>query len=176
MDKISALMDGELDGHQAREQWTRLKQDEELLQHWHTFHLIGDALRGERMLSSRFDAQLAARLGGEPTVLAPRRSAAQRFTAYALSAAASLAAVALVGWVAFVDNPLAPRTDIANAPVAAPAVATAPAPQAQVASVPNEGRASDFLIAHQEFSPSTAIQGLAPYVRSVSSTQQGRGR
>jgi hypothetical protein len=27
-------------------------------------------------------------------------------------------------------------------------------------------------MAHQEFSPSTAIQGLAPYIRSVSTTQQ----
>lgn len=176
MDKISALMDGELDDHQARELWVRLKQDEELLQHWDTFHLIGDALRGERVLSPRFNAQLTARLGSEPTVLYPRRRSVQRFTAYALSAAASLAAVALVGWVAFVDNPLAPQTELAKAPVAAPTVATAPAPQAQIASVPNEGRVSDFLIAHQEFSPSTTIQGLAPYIRSVSSTQQGRGR
>jgi sigma-E factor negative regulatory protein RseA len=175
MDKISALMDGELDGHQAREQWTRLKQDEALLQHWHTFHLIGDAMRGERVLSDRFGAQFAARLGGEPTVLAPQRSAIQRFVPYALSAAASLAAVALVGWVGIVDNPLAPPAEVAKAPPAA-AVATAPAVQAQIASVPNEGRVSDFLIAHQEFSPSTAIQGLAPYIRSVSNTQQGRGR
>ena len=174
MDKISALMDGELDRHQAQEQWARLKQNEELLQHWHTFHLIGDALRGERMLSSRIDAQLSVRLGSEPTVLAPRRGTLQRFTTYALSAAASLAAVALVGWIAFGDNPIAPRTDIAKAPVAAPG--TPPALQTQIASVPNEGQASDYLMAHQEFSPSTAIQGLAPYIRSVSSTQQSRGR
>jgi sigma-E factor negative regulatory protein RseA len=174
MDKISALMDGELDGPQARELWARLKQDEELLQQWHAFHLIGDALRGERMLSSRLDEQLAVRLRSEPTVLAPKRGPVQRVTAYALSAAASLAAVALVGWVAFVDNPLKPPADLAKAPAGAMTVDTAP--QTQIASVPNEGRASDFLIAHQEFSPSTEIQGLAPYIRSVSSTQQGRGR
>jgi sigma-E factor negative regulatory protein RseA len=173
MDKISALMDGELDGHQAREQWARLKQNEELLQHWHTFHLIGDALRGERVLSPRFSERLVKRLDGEPTVLAPRRSAAKRVAAYALSAAASLSAVALVGWVAFVNNPLAPQTGVATAP---PPAAATPPTQTQIASVPNEGKMNDFLMAHQEFSPSTAIQGLAPYIRSVSSTQQGRGR
>ena len=173
MDKISALMDGELEGHQAREQWARLKQNEELLQHWHTFHLIGDALRGERVLSPRFSERLVTRLDGEPTVLAPRRSAAKRVAAYALSAAASLSAVALVGWVAFVNNPLAPQTGVATAP---PPAAATPPTQTQIASVPNEGRMNDFLMAHQEFSPSTAIQGLAPYIRSVSSTQQGRGR
>jgi sigma-E factor negative regulatory protein RseA len=175
MDKISALMDGELEAQQAREQWARLKQDRELLQHWETFHLIGDALRGERMLSPRFGKQLLARLDSEPTVLAPRRSTARRIAAYALSAAASLSAVALVGWVAFVNNPLAPQTDLAKAPTPLPS-ATTPSTQAQIASVPNEGKMNDFLLAHQEFSPSTAIQGLAPYIRSVSSTQQGRGR
>ena len=175
MDKISALMDGELDGHQAREQWARLKQDEALLQHWHTFHLIGDALRGERMLSPRFSGQLVTRLDSEPTVLAPRPRAVKRFAAYALSAAASLSAVALVGWVAFVNNPLAPQTELAKTPISAPSAAAPPTP-AQIASVPNEGKMSDFLIAHQGFSPSTAIQGLAPYIRSVSSTQQGKGR
>lgn len=175
MDKISALMDGELDGHQASELWPRLKQDEELFQHWHTFHLIGDALRGDRVLSPRFSEELVMRLDREPTVLAPQRSAVQRFTAYALSAVASLAAVALVGWVAFVDNPLAPPADLARAPATPPATSTAPV-QAQLASVPNEGKVNDFLIAHQEFSPSTTIQGLAPYIRSVSSNQQGRGR
>jgi sigma-E factor negative regulatory protein RseA len=175
MDKISALMDGELDDQQARALWARLKEDGELLQHWHTFHLIGDALRGERILSPRFSEGLAARLHSEPTVLAPKRGAVQRFTAYALSAAASLAAVALVGWLAFVDNPVTTPASVAVAPASLPAASPAPG-QAQIASVPNEGRASDFLIAHQEFSPSTAIQGVAPYIRSVSSTQPGRRR
>lgn len=175
MEKISALMDGELDGHHAREQWARLKQDDELLEHWHTFHLIGDALRGERALSPRFSEVLVARLGSEPTVLAPRRRAVKRFATYALSAAASLSAVALVGWVAFVSNPLAPQTDLAKAPIATPPAASLPT-QTQIASVPNEGKMNDYLIAHQEFSPSTAIQGLAPYIRSVSRTQEARGR
>ena len=30
--------------------------------------------------------------------------------------------------------------------------------------------ASDYLFAHQEFSPGMSIQGMAPYVRTVSST------
>ena len=173
MDKISELMDGELDERQSQQQLVRLKQSEDLLQHWHTFHLIGDALRGERPLSARFGERLSARLFSEPTVLAPRHSHPRRFMTYALSAAASLSAVALVGWVAFVNNPLAPPMEVAKAPAAS---APAPAPQTQIASVPSEGKMNDYLIAHQEFSPSTAIQGVAPYIRSVSSTQEARGR
>jgi len=172
MNKISALMDGELDEHRAREQLARLKQDEDLARSWHTFHLIGDALRGEHALSHGFDQRLTVRLAGEPTVLAPRRSTAKRVAAYALSAAASLSAVALVGWVAFVNNPLAPQPELAKAPNAS----TAATPSTQLASVPSDGKMNEYLIAHQEFSPSTAIQGLAPYIRSVSSAQHAQGR
>jgi sigma-E factor negative regulatory protein RseA len=102
-------------------------------------------------------------------------------TTYALSAAASLSAVALVGWVAFVNNPLAPTPQIAQPLASAPAVpapVSAPAlsPQPQLASVSSEGKMNEYLIAHQEFSPSTAIQGLAPYIRSVSTIQSAQGR
>ncbi|MBI2296790.1 MAG: sigma-E factor negative regulatory protein [Betaproteobacteria bacterium] len=173
MEKLSALMDGELDAHQARQELSRLKQDKELLHHWHTFHLIGDALRGERALSQEFNQRVTERLSGEPTVLAPRRSAVKRFTAYALSVAASLAAVALVGWVAFFNNPLTPQPEIAKAPAT---LTPAAAPSPQLASVPSDGKMNEYLIAHQEFSPSTAIQGLVPYIRSVSSAQPAKGR
>ncbi|HKU69798.1 MAG TPA: sigma-E factor negative regulatory protein [Burkholderiales bacterium] len=172
MDKISALMDGELDARHAHEQFGRLKQDGELTDGWQTFHLIGDSMRGDRALSPEFNRRLAARLEAEPTVLAPQRSAApRRVMAYALSAAASVAAVALVGWVAFVSNPIATQQELAKAPVAPPVAAPAP----ELASVPSDGKMNDYLVAHQEFSPSTSIQGVAPYIRTVSSSQD-KGR
>jgi sigma-E factor negative regulatory protein RseA len=189
MEEISAMMDGELDERRLRHQFNRLRE-EELFLGWHTFHLIGDALRGERPLSPEFNARLGERLALEPTVLAPRRSPGRRMMTYALSAAASLAAVALVGWVGIVNNPLAPAPDIAQAPpaqalmatpaaapVAAPAVASMPlSPVVPVASIPSDGEMNEYLIAHQEFSPSTALQGLAPYIRSVSGARAGKER
>jgi sigma-E factor negative regulatory protein RseA len=171
MDKISALMDGELDVRQANEQFVRLKQDGELTGCWHTFHLIGDSVRGDPALSLAFNRKMAERLAAEPTVLAPQRSMARRITTYALSAAASVAAVALVGWVAFVSNPIAPQQELAKAPV----IPAAAVPSTQLASVPSDGKMNEYLIAHQEFSPSTSIQGVAPYIRTVSSFQdQGK--
>ncbi len=175
MEKISALIDGELEEREAQQQFARLKQDHELAHSWATFHLIGDAMRGERALSQGFGERLTLRLAGEPTVLAPRPVASRRFVAYALSAAASLSAVALVGWMALFNNPLAPQPDLAQAPNTTPPAAT-PTPSAQLASVPSEGRMNEYLIAHQEFSPSTEIQGLATYIRGVSSTRPDRGR
>jgi sigma-E factor negative regulatory protein RseA len=183
MDKISALMDGELDEQQAREQFARLNRDESLADSWHTFHRIGDALRGDRELSRDFNNGLAARLKDEPTVLAPRHSPVRRFATYALSAAASLSAIALVGWVALGGDPQAPQpAQIAKAIPAtvAPANPVVPVatlgPTPQLASVPNDGTMNEYLIAHQGFSPSTSIQGVAPYIRGVSATQLGESR
>jgi sigma-E factor negative regulatory protein RseA len=168
MERISSLMDGELDAHQAGQQLNRLKNDPEARGTWDAFHLIGDAMRGDCVVSRDFSARLQARLDAEPTVLAPRRSTARPFATYAWPAAASFSAVALVGWMAFY-SPLAPQPAVTTQ-VAIPAtpVAAVVAPQEQLANVPSEGRMNEYLMAHQEFSPSTAIQGVAPYIRTVS--------
>jgi sigma-E factor negative regulatory protein RseA len=171
MERISELMDGELEAREAKRQFVRIKQDQELSHCWSTFHLIGDALRGERPLTREISGRVATLLANEPTVLAPRSYAPKRVATYAVSVAASLSAVALVVWIAF-NNPLAP-TEIAKAPPAPPPAAAA---SEQLASVPSEGQVNDLLRAHTEYSPSTDIQGLAPYIRSVSGTQQAKGR
>lgn len=179
MERISVLMDGEFDEGQAHLEIGRIRQHDELRRSWDTFHLIGDALRGERPLSRDFTERLAARLAQEPAVLAPRLRVARRVVAYALSAAASLAAVAVVGWMAFSTlTATTTRPELARAPAPAPApapvLASTPAPQ--LASVPDEGVTNEYLLAHQVFSPSTAIQGVVPYIRSVSASQPARDR
>ena len=73
MEKISAFMDGEVDGVQVQGQITRLKEDAVLRESWDAYHLIGDTLRGERKLMSRdFTEKFRIQLATEPTVLAPR--------------------------------------------------------------------------------------------------------
>lgn len=168
MEHISALMDGELDEHQMRRHLARLKQDPDLRDCWDMFHLIGDALRGEPGLSETFGGAMREKLASEPTVLAPRRTSMKRIAAYALTAAASLSAVAAVGWLAFFNNPLVPQSQVATSSPSPPAI-TNPSPQ--LTNLPSDGTMNEYLIAHQEYSPSTAIQGLAPYIRTVSSAQ-----
>lgn len=178
MDKISALMDGELDEPQARQEYARLRQNGELRQIWDTFHVIGDALRGERLLLTDVAGVLSKRLAEEPTVLAPQRGA-RKVTTYVLSAAASLAAVALVSWVALSPQSApVPREDVAGVrpPVILPATIAPPVAVTPVVSVPDEGRRNEYLLAHQGFSPSTAIQGVAPYIRSVSARHPFKDR
>ncbi|MCC7486877.1 MAG: sigma-E factor negative regulatory protein [Burkholderiales bacterium] len=174
MDRISSFMDGELDRDAAADACARLARDPDARECWGIFHLIGDALRGECRMAPGFEARLKARLAAEPTVLAPRRMPARRAATFALTAVASLAAVALVGWIALY-NPLSPQQQIAAVPVPAVTPVALPPAQAELANVPSDGAMNEYLIAHQEFSPSTAIQGLAPYIRGVSETRAARG-
>jgi len=162
MEQISALMDGELDEREAEREVARLKA-EDARERWDEFHLISDALRGEPLLSSRFNLTLSKRLAEEPTVLAPQRrtTRARRMTTYAMSAAASISAAALVAWVAL--GPTAP-SDLAKVPGPKPE-------EAQLANLPSDGRMNEYLLAHEDFSPSTALQGVAPYIRTVSATR-----
>jgi len=174
MDGISALMDGELEDNEAQREIARLKSDGLARERWDEFHLVGDALRGEPLLSSGFNESFAQRLAAEPTVLAPRRLPAtpRRMVTYALSAAASVSAAALVAWVAL--SPTAPNGvgEIAKSgTIMIPAGSTQPLP-----SVPSDGRMNEYLLAHEGVSPSTTFQGVAPYIRTVSTIRAGEGR
>jgi len=161
-DGISAFMDGELDDRAAGEVIDALGRDARARDAWRTYHLIGDALRDSPLLSAGFAARVARALDAEPTLLAPRRLQPQPRTWYAL--AASVAGFALVGWLAF-----APQQAPQRAPVAAVAQ---PQPPAAPRIVPLPSGTNDYLLAHQAFSPKIFLQGMAPYVRTVS--EQGR--
>jgi sigma-E factor negative regulatory protein RseA len=161
-ERLSELMDGELDDRSAAAVLEALGRDRQALQAWGNYHMIGDAMRGGRPLSQGFGARLSARLAAEPTVLALRAETRKWF---ALSAAASLAAVAFVGWMAFAPQP-------GVAPAATP-VAKAQ-PEAKPNIVPLPTAANDYLLAHQGFSPRVSLQGMAPYVRTVSEQAEVR--
>jgi sigma-E factor negative regulatory protein RseA len=152
---LSAWMDGELGEPQAGPLLPQLRRDARLRQDWDCYHLIGDALRGVQ--GADLCTGIHARLEAEPTVLAPkRRGKPEKLRWAALSVAASLAAVAFVGFMAL------PATQHDSLQLAAvPAVAVQP-----VAAVAGES-AKNYLLAHQRYSPSSAMQGVAPYVRTV---------
>jgi sigma-E factor negative regulatory protein RseA len=161
-DRLSALMDGELDDKSAAEVIEALGRNREAVQTWRTYQLISDAMRQSRVLSEGFTARLAERLAAEPTVLAPRALQPEPRRWYALSAAASLAAVALVGWLAF-----APQPELAPGP--APVAQVQPEVKPNIVPLPTA--ANDYLLAHQGFSPRVSLQGMAPYVRTVAEHQ-----
>jgi sigma-E factor negative regulatory protein RseA len=175
-EQISALMDGELDERSAGMAINALKGDREALEAWRHYHLISDAMRDSRLLSEGFAARLGERLAAEPTVLAPsglRAMQPRKWLPVPAAAAASVAAVGLVAWLAFTpqQQPSAPVASVAEI-ARSPAVAAAVAPAIKPASVPLPSSANDYLLAHQGFSPRMYFQGMAPYVRTVSEPAQ----
>ncbi|MGH8715636.1 MAG: sigma-E factor negative regulatory protein [Burkholderiales bacterium] len=160
---ISALMDGELDQDASKTAIARLKQHDELRDAWFDYHLIGDVMRQTGIVSADFGERLREKLDLEPVILAPRRPEMLKVKIAALSVAASLAAVAMVAWVVLQNN-----TDKAKDNLAVTQQSSAAAMLASLPRYPLNSNVNEYLLAHQEFSLSTTIQGIAPYVRTVS--------
>lgn len=168
-ERISALIDGESDRHEAAGAFEALRSEGDARESWRTYHLIGDAMRDTEMLSPGFGARLKARLEKEPTVVAPGRSRwrPERVQWRVMSAAASVAAVALVAGVYF-SSLQQPDPQVAKAPAK-------PAEEApQVVHVAPPDTADDYLLAHQGYSPRVSLQGMAPYVRVAGEGRGGR--
>jgi sigma-E factor negative regulatory protein RseA len=170
-ERISALVDGELDESELAQELVRLGSNADLRHSWDTYHLIGDTLRGH--LASAVAPTVAQRLAAEPTVLAPqarRRAPRWKIAQLAYSAAASVAGVALVAWLALPGLTTDPQQAAAPATSGVPPIASVPAATPAAVDVDN------YLLAHQSFSPKGAMQGVAPYVRTVADERGTRGK
>jgi sigma-E factor negative regulatory protein RseA len=168
-EKLSALIDGELE-NEVHAHLGKLRTDPELRAAWDVYHLIGDCLRGHA--GAEIAPRVIARLRDEPTVLAPprERSATRRIGWYGMYAAASAAAVAVVAWTAFPGWHEAPQ--LAGNTVATNQEAAA---DNLVVSLP-ASEVEAYLLAHQPYSHVSAMQGLAPFVRSVSEERRVAGK
>ena len=179
-EKISALMDGELDADDASVVIEQFRNVEELREHWVAYHLISDALGQSEIKPLDITRRVNARLIAEPTVSTvpnttllhptPKR----RPTAYA--AAASIAAAMVGGWIILqttqesdllrqnlADNRTSPST---SAVTVAP-VATYPVIPAKASIAASESaQIDDYLLAHRQFSPSATIHGAVPFMRT----------
>ena len=192
-EQLSALMDGELTPDEMKHQISALKKDSALHQTWAAYHMLGDAMRKSPQLSVGFTAKLARQLAEEPTILAPRRTPQINAPRYAMPIAASVAAVSMVGILTWQmvqvnknDVPIsiaaAPLTSLQNVAVTSPqAVLSAPSATSLVSPLAKVARpetvqfsrvvSNPYLLAHQEFSPSYAREGIPAYVRTVSEQQ-----
>ncbi len=156
--EISTLMDGEMFEDQADIFFDRLKSRPEAQQDWASYHLIGDVLRQPDHICKSFGRSFYERLQAEPVVLAPHRRTSQRVRHFALSAVASVMALALVAWLSL---------QVGSEPP--PRVATLQ--QDNSAVRPAAMQADDYLMAHQEFSPSADVHGATFYIHAVAGQQ-----
>ncbi|HNO76259.1 MAG TPA: RseA family anti-sigma factor [Nitrosomonas mobilis] len=100
--KLSELVDGELDDDEAGELIKLAGRSDELLAEWKTYHVIGEALRQPVSISSLdISEKVHQQLVSEPTLLVPQLNKiyrASKSKLLGLSAAASIAVLA-IGWM-----------------------------------------------------------------------------
>ncbi|MGC2047070.1 MAG: sigma-E factor negative regulatory protein [Gallionella sp.] len=161
--EISALMDGEIFEDEAESLLDHIGRGTDAHKDWEVYHLIGDVLRQPDHIHCDLSAKVRERMRDEPTVLAPRSHTVKRnVRTVALSAAASLAAVGVVAWMSQqIGTETLPQMAIQNNAM-------------RPVSVQIQPRSNDYLMAHQEFSPSTDMNGGASYIRMVSYGSEGK--
>lgn len=176
--EVSALFDGELEPHEIRPALRAAVGDEAMRERWQAYVLIGDQLRGESVEVSGMAASVMARIAEEPVVLAPRNLKRPTGQHPMLALAASVAGVAVVGWLALTGNPQSAPADMRTAavsPASTLAMVTKPVapvrPEANVqSSKPAAALRSDmseYLLAHQTQSASFRLGDGVQQVRAV---------
>ena len=156
-EELSRLMDGDLSDAETDRVVGDCRRPD-ALHAWSCYHLIGDVLRGTQGAAWSIAPRVSRALASEPTVVAPRLRSVRPAASWAWAAAATVAAVTVVGWTAF-SLTQTPGTAIAKAREAGAVSAAQLRPQA----LPQ-----DYVLVHQEYSPATAIQGVRPYLHAVS--------
>ena len=160
--EISTLMDGELFDEDAEIILNKLNQQPDNHDTWQTYHLIGDVLRQSDHVHINISPAMRERLQAEPTILAPHSRANHNAKWFALSAVASVMALAVVAWLSMqIGSETTPPIALQQSNVA---LST---------NLPANGL-DDYLIAHQEFSPRTGVYGTTSYAHTVSNQQEDR--
>jgi sigma-E factor negative regulatory protein RseA len=160
---VSALVDGELEVHEASATFTALRKDGELRRTWDEYQAIGAVLRKEDRLAATLTARVMNELSRDITIFAPAKPRAVLWHRPLMALAASVAGVAVVGWVAF-SAPLAPAPGgsgqvAKSVPLPPVAVVSAKAPTREM---------QDYLAAHQAHVAGTQVLGGTQHIRTVS--------
>lgn len=178
-EQLSALVDDELHGPALRQALERLRSDGDMQGRWGRYHLISDALHANLSAADSSSLHLRVRqaLESEPTLLAPRRKARLPLLAKQVAGVAIAASVAAVAILAIRQPDMQPGGD-AFAPatvaqMARPAhdmvqLASTGSPAIAVVGQSARGRLNPYLVNHNEYSVSSGMQGVLPYVRIVS--------
>ncbi|MDD4927905.1 MAG: sigma-E factor negative regulatory protein [Gallionella sp.] len=163
--EISALMDGELFEDEAEILFDQIRHEPSAHSDWAMYHMIGDVLRQSDYIHRDISASVRDRLQNEPTVLAPRRHALkQKARVFALSAAASVMAVGVVAWMSLQISPeTSPQLAMQQSNI-------------RPVNLQIQPKSNDYLMAHQEFSPSNDMNGGASYIRTVTFTPEEKSQ
>lgn len=177
-DKLSALLDGDLDEHASGAVLDSMRHEPDLKARWDEYCLIGDMLRGENGGRTDFTARVMAGLEDEPTVLAPARQPdknRQGLAGSLMPIAASIMGVMAVGWVAHTLSSQ-PEAGVSLAGVGNTVRLEAVAPVQAAALVQPMDPRREYVLMHQATTGGGPLSGAMQYVRTVSDTQGDRIR
>ncbi|NKB64699.1 MAG: hypothetical protein GKR95_22135 [Gammaproteobacteria bacterium] len=168
-EKISALIDGDLNTEDRGSQLSKILSDEQATQSWRRYHLIGNVIRNEVESSGRdLSADIWSKLEQEPTVLTPspkrkvEKGASDIWPAAGLIAmAASIALAAVVALGPLGDNDSSGQ--IAFNKFVETTVAGPSEDQKRITD-----EFGEMLAEHGEFSSSAGLNGLVAYAKLVS--------
>lgn len=170
---LSAAIDGEADDAALDAAIDRLLDDSGARRQWLHSHRLGDALRmpgaaplDDEAFLARFSARLEAEPHHLPMTAAGRIAAVPRSVTRLRRLARFVPATVAAGIVALAWT-LAPAPEVRRS---TPATLAGPAVHAALhdpAGDAGDALPLDYLVAHQQFAPSSRLQGVAPYVRSV---------
>ena len=175
---ISALADGQLQGEAlARGVWAATT--EEGRRTWHSYCVIGEVLRGGQAPVATppdvFLARLQARLEQEPQQQAPaapqpistRARAANDWKWKLVAGAASVAAIAAVGWNVWGSMGPVPAGQPQLASGTGPAAMVQAASDTRPGTMIRDPRLDQLLQAHRQLGGATALQTSSGFLRNA---------
>lgn len=169
-EKISQLLDDELNDLEHYRLMKALEEDRELRGVWERYHIVRAAMRME--LDFVVSPALADRVGvGIRRVdaeSAPVQGRPLRLPRYAKMVAGGGIAASVVMAAIFTLQPLAPSTapaSLATLP-SSPALVAGTAP-VNLTQPSRQGTLNSYLVEHSEFTPNAGMNGMMSYVRIV---------
>jgi sigma-E factor negative regulatory protein RseA len=168
--QVSALVDGEVPGRRAARLLDLVGREPELRAAWERYHLIGQAIRGERVereVRAVADAVRRA-IEREPSAQrASRLGRGERFAPFAGAAlAAGMAILAVLAVPTLLQGPEPPAWPAAPTERYAGLDATHPGRWRQARPALTD-KLELFLATHQESAPGTGVKGMLPYAMLV---------
>ncbi len=175
-EKLSALMDNELDELETRRLLVSLGEDTATRATWERYHAIRAVLRREALPTGRQDIarRVRERLAGQP---GPGRRLPLARLAGQLALAASVAGIAILGarlWLGSTNEPSPPTAKNDAAPTEYLRASTT---RWDTKERDVENTLNAYLVEHNEFAPAAGVSGMLPYVRVVGyDSRDGGGR
>lgn len=171
---VSALADDEVRGSELERVLESLRHDPEQLASWGRYHLISDALHAN--LSGANSHTLRNRvwqaLEAEPAILAPRRQTrlpplAKQAVGFAIAASVAVVAILAVQRVDTPQGEATPAIQMAQGNTRPALAQLASSTAAPVVVESTRNRLNPYLVNHNEYSVTSGMQGVLPYVRIV---------